>query len=172
MDSPNTKLLSNAFYALLLQNLSDSSRFNIKLTQIERNWGEAFMTLCPEFIVNITKSIQNTITNKIICLHDIPSIIKKIAKIINNYALKLEMNNLDNIKVFIKLIIYTIIDSELFLNDLIDFNTLEIMLNNSLDLLFFNLTVIESQPEPETCLNYIQRCFTLYYTFRHLKLRI
>ena len=160
MDCSNNKLLSHALYVLLRQSITKPYLLEIKLTPVEMGWIEKFMIQCPESIVDITKGIQNIISDGVINIHDIPAIVKLVGDIINNHAIRQEMTNLNNSKVFIKLIMHIVIYSDLFIIPSVEKNIMEIMINNSIDLLFFNLRVVEV--ETETCFNYIEKYFTLY----------
>ena len=156
MDCSNNKLLANAFNSLILAKFNNSSLVEYNLSISELTWINEFIRLCPESFIEITNGIKNIIIDNKIDFHDIPAIVKLVGYIINNKAIEKDMYNLDNIKVLIVFVLNTIIYSDLFILPSIEKKSFQIILNTSLELLFFNLKVIEK--ESDTCFNYLYKC--------------
>lgn len=113
-----------------------SNKYNLTIKQI--NWINAFIQGSPEVLKVITDNITDIISDGKIDIHDIPKIINIITNIYYNNALRNEIVNPDNIIIFVKFTLDSIIELNLFLSE-IEKENIQKLINSSLDLIKLNI---------------------------------
>jgi hypothetical protein len=134
---------------IIIQNINSKS---YNLTQVEINWIKKYINLCPGSFINITNQINDIISDGKIDIHDIPKIIILISNIYYNNTIKNEIES-DNIIVFVKITIDSIIESDLFFLPNLEKKILESLINSSLDLLKMNINI---RKETTMCCNILK----------------
>jgi hypothetical protein len=120
---------------------------SFKLTISQINWINFYINLCPNSFNDITKEITNIIKCSKINLHDIPNIIIIISRIYRNNIIENDIENPENIIVFIKFTIDSILESDLFIVPNIEKHIIESIINSSLDLLKLNINIVKEESE-------------------------
>jgi hypothetical protein len=120
------------FTKLILINL-DNPLYTLSINQII--WIQTFIAASPNTLANIITDINNIISDNTINIYDIPAIIKLIADIYNNQAIKVELINSKNIITFVKYSLHILIESNLFILPDIEKKVIEYIIDKSIDLL-------------------------------------
>jgi len=126
--------------ALLLANVNTPS---YHLTADQVVWINQFILASPDSFTKITDDIKSITATGEIGVHNIPQIVRLLADIYNNEALKAGMTNPANIIAFIKFTLDTILSSKLLILPDTEKELIKEIVDASLDLLATNLTPIE-----------------------------
>lgn len=128
------------------------NRYNLSNEEI--NWITAYINSSPESLKSVTDGINEIIKDNVINIHDIPIIINIITTIYHNESIKNEIVNSNNIIIFVKFTLNSIIDSKFILLPEIEKEIIEKLINSSLDLIRLNITTINN--DTEYCCNILK----------------
>jgi hypothetical protein len=115
------------------------------LTPTKINWIESYLNSCPTSLNDIIKNISIIINNNKIEIYNIPKIILIIYNIYKDNIIKYDIENIDDITIFIKITIYSILDSNIFIIPNNERNIIDIVIDSSLDILKINTNEINQE---------------------------
>lgn len=127
----------------------------LELSYAQINWINLFINISPDTFNNITKSINDIISDKQIKLQDIPKIIMLISTIYHSDSLKNELNNSDNIIILVKLTFECLIKNNIFYLPDVEKSIIDSLISTSFELLEFQFSNIEK--ETILCCNILKK---------------
>jgi hypothetical protein len=127
---------------IIIKNIN-STNYNINPSQII--WIKNYLNLYPTSLNDIIKNIGNIINNNKIELYNIPKIILIIYNIYKDNIIKYDIENIDDITIFIKITIYSILESNIFIIANHEKNILDSVIDSSLDILKININEIDEK---------------------------
>jgi hypothetical protein len=142
---------------LLLSNLNLSV---YSFSDEQKQWIIDFISNSPASFEKITMDIQSIVDDNAIQINDIPKIVKLLADIYNNESIQKGVSNPAMILVFIKYTLDNLLNSKLIHLSDIEINTIESIINISIDLLNTNLEPMNTTVH----LGKSSNCFFWFFT--------
>ena len=109
-------------------------------TQI--NWIQKFIEISPDSMQLIGDNVKNIVKDGKINIHDIPFILNIVTQTVHEKSIQNEMFNIENILLFVRFTFDSLLESKFLVLPDIEKEIIEKMVNNSIDLLKYNISEV------------------------------